>query len=37
MINRAHLAKVRGYIELGRSEGATMLCGGLEPPELPSA
>jgi 5-carboxymethyl-2-hydroxymuconic-semialdehyde dehydrogenase len=35
MISRAHLAKVRGYIELGRSEGATMLCGGLEPPELP--
>jgi 5-carboxymethyl-2-hydroxymuconic-semialdehyde dehydrogenase len=35
MISRAHLAKVRGYIELGRSEGATMLCGGLEAPELP--
>jgi len=35
MISRAHLAKVRGYIELGLSEGATMLCGGLEAPEVP--
>jgi len=35
MISQAHLAKVRGYIELGRSEGATMLCGGVEPPDLP--
>ena len=25
MISRGHLAKVRGYIELGRSEGATLL------------
>ena len=33
MISQAHLAKVRGYIELGRSEGATMLCGGLEAPD----
>jgi 5-carboxymethyl-2-hydroxymuconic-semialdehyde dehydrogenase len=41
MISRNHLAKVRGYIELGPKEGATMLCGGLERPsyatELPSA
>jgi len=34
MISRAHLAKVRGYIALGQKEGATMLCGGVEPPEL---
>jgi 5-carboxymethyl-2-hydroxymuconic-semialdehyde dehydrogenase len=40
MISQAHLAKVRGYIELGAKEGATMLCGGLDRPsyaaELPS-
>ncbi|MEP7299931.1 MAG: 5-carboxymethyl-2-hydroxymuconate semialdehyde dehydrogenase [Caldimonas sp.] len=36
MISQAHLAKVRGYIELGQQEGATMLCGGLEAPELPA-
>ena len=35
MISRAHLEKVRGYIGLGSEEGATLLCGGLEPPELP--
>jgi 5-carboxymethyl-2-hydroxymuconic-semialdehyde dehydrogenase len=39
MISPAHLAKVRGYIELGSREGATLLCGGLErpsyAPELP--
>src|SRR6202167_266660 len=34
MISPAHLAKVRRYIELGRKEGATMTCGGLEPPAL---
>ncbi|HET6600077.1 MAG TPA: aldehyde dehydrogenase family protein, partial [Burkholderiaceae bacterium] len=34
MISQAHLAKVRGYIELGPKEGATLLCGGAEPPEL---
>jgi 5-carboxymethyl-2-hydroxymuconic-semialdehyde dehydrogenase len=32
MISRAHLAKVRSYIELGPREGATMLCGGLDRP-----
>jgi len=37
MISRAHLAKVRGYIELGSKEGATLLCGGLDAPELPAA
>jgi len=37
MISRAHLDKVRGYIELGPKEGATMLCGGLDAPELPAA
>ena len=39
MISKAHLAKVRSYIELGPKEGATLLCGGLEQPryaaELP--
>jgi 5-carboxymethyl-2-hydroxymuconic-semialdehyde dehydrogenase len=37
MISQAHLAKVRSYIELGAKEGATLLCGGLEPPQLPAA
>jgi 5-carboxymethyl-2-hydroxymuconic-semialdehyde dehydrogenase len=32
LISQGHLAKVRSYIELGPKEGATMLCGGLEPP-----
>jgi 5-carboxymethyl-2-hydroxymuconic-semialdehyde dehydrogenase len=40
MISRNHLAKVRGYIEAGPKEGATLLCGGLDrpayAPELPS-
>ena len=34
MISPAHLDKVRGYIELGPKEGATMLCGGSDAPEL---
>ncbi len=37
MISPAHQAKVRSYIELGPKEGATLLCGGLEPPKLPGA
>ena len=37
MISAAHLAKVRGYIELGPREGATLMCGGLDAPELPAA
>ncbi len=37
MISQAHLAKVRSYIELGTKEGATMLCGGLDAPDLPAA
>lgn len=37
MISPAHLAKVRSYIELGAKEGATLLCGGLDTPELPAA
>jgi 5-carboxymethyl-2-hydroxymuconic-semialdehyde dehydrogenase len=41
MVSPAHLAKVRGYIETGVREGATLLCGGLERPvyaaELPAA
>ena len=36
MISQAHLAKVRGYIELGSREGASLICGGLATPELPS-
>jgi 5-carboxymethyl-2-hydroxymuconic-semialdehyde dehydrogenase len=32
MISPGHLAKVRHYIELGTQEGATLLCGGLDPP-----
>ncbi len=35
MISQAHLAKVRGYIELGQKEGATLLCGGSGTPDLP--
>ncbi|RZJ62267.1 MAG: 5-carboxymethyl-2-hydroxymuconate semialdehyde dehydrogenase [Acidovorax sp.] len=35
MISPAHLAKVRSYIKLGPKEGATLLCGGLEAPDLP--
>lgn len=41
MVSEKHLAKVRGYIELGPREGATLLCGGIERPayaaELPPA
>jgi 5-carboxymethyl-2-hydroxymuconic-semialdehyde dehydrogenase len=36
MISPGHLEKVRGYIALGSEEGATMLCGGLDAPELPA-
>ncbi|MFD4838759.1 5-carboxymethyl-2-hydroxymuconate semialdehyde dehydrogenase [Achromobacter sp. NPDC058515] len=40
LISKAHMAKVRGYIELGPKEGATLLCGGLDRPsyaaELPT-
>lgn len=34
MISPAHLAKVRGYIALGSEEGATLLCGGLDAPDV---
>jgi 5-carboxymethyl-2-hydroxymuconic-semialdehyde dehydrogenase len=37
MISANHLDKVRGYIELGPKEGATLLCGGLEAPAVPAA
>jgi 5-carboxymethyl-2-hydroxymuconic-semialdehyde dehydrogenase len=41
MISPNHLEKVRGYIELGSKEGATLLCGGADrpsyAPELPQA
>jgi 5-carboxymethyl-2-hydroxymuconic-semialdehyde dehydrogenase len=37
MISRNHLAKVRGYIERGSKEGATLVCGGLDVPALPGA
>jgi 5-carboxymethyl-2-hydroxymuconic-semialdehyde dehydrogenase len=36
MISPAHLAKVRSYIELGSQEGATLLCGGLDAPDVPA-
>ena len=36
MISQGHLAKVRSYIELGAKEGASVLCGGLDAPELPA-
>ena len=36
MISQSHLAKVRGYIELGSREGASLICGGLATPDLPS-
>jgi 5-carboxymethyl-2-hydroxymuconic-semialdehyde dehydrogenase len=39
MISPQHLAKVRGYIDLGTKEGASLLCGGVDrpsyAPELP--
>jgi 5-carboxymethyl-2-hydroxymuconic-semialdehyde dehydrogenase len=35
MISRGHLAKVRGYIELGAIEGAALACGGLDAPAVP--
>src|SRR6478735_340451 len=35
MVSQGHLAKVRSYIEMGPKEGATLLCGGLDAPELP--
>ncbi|HVZ42717.1 MAG TPA: 5-carboxymethyl-2-hydroxymuconate semialdehyde dehydrogenase [Ramlibacter sp.] len=35
MISRGHLAKVRGYIETGSREGATLVAGGLDAPLLP--
>ncbi len=35
MISKQHLEKVRSYIELGPKEGATLLCGGLDTPDLP--
>ena len=36
MISPAHLAKVRSYIDLGSKEGATLLVGGVDQPELPA-
>lgn len=37
MISPQHLAKVRSYIELGPQEGATLVTGGLDAPELPAS
>jgi 5-carboxymethyl-2-hydroxymuconic-semialdehyde dehydrogenase len=37
MISKEHLAKVRRYIDLGPTEGATMLAGGLDAPQVPAA
>ena len=34
MISAGHLARVRGYIKLGTKEGATLLCGGPDAPEV---
>jgi 5-carboxymethyl-2-hydroxymuconic-semialdehyde dehydrogenase len=34
MISANHLEKVRRYIEMGPKEGATLMCGGAEPPTL---
>jgi 5-carboxymethyl-2-hydroxymuconic-semialdehyde dehydrogenase len=36
MISPAHLAKLRSYIEMGPKEGATLLCGGADAPDLAS-
>jgi 5-carboxymethyl-2-hydroxymuconic-semialdehyde dehydrogenase len=36
MISKDHLAKVRRYIELGPAEGATLLAGGLDAPQVPA-
>ncbi|HEX6706365.1 MAG TPA: 5-carboxymethyl-2-hydroxymuconate semialdehyde dehydrogenase [Albitalea sp.] len=36
MISIDHLAKVRRYVELGIAEGAALLTGGLDAPELPA-
>ncbi len=36
LISPAHLAKVRSYIEMGPKEGATLVCGGLDAPDLPA-
>ena len=37
MISPAHLAKVRSYIDLGPTEGATLLCGGVDRPSYAPA
>jgi 5-carboxymethyl-2-hydroxymuconic-semialdehyde dehydrogenase len=37
LISREHWNKVAGYIELGRKEGAKMMCGGERPADLPQA
>jgi 5-carboxymethyl-2-hydroxymuconic-semialdehyde dehydrogenase len=37
MISQAHLAKVRGYIEAGVSEGARLIAGGLQTPAFEGA
>jgi 5-carboxymethyl-2-hydroxymuconic-semialdehyde dehydrogenase len=34
MISANHLEKVRRYIEMGPKEGATLVCGGLDAPQL---
>jgi 5-carboxymethyl-2-hydroxymuconic-semialdehyde dehydrogenase len=37
MISANHLEKVRRYIDMGPKEGATLMCGGLEAPDLAGA
>jgi 5-carboxymethyl-2-hydroxymuconic-semialdehyde dehydrogenase len=36
MISAQHLEKVRRYIDLGPREGATLLCGGMDSPQVPA-
>lgn len=36
MVSPQHLAKVKSYIELGPKEGATLVTGGLDAPDLPA-
>ena len=37
MISASHLEKVRRYIDMGPKEGATLMCGGIEPPAMTGA
>ena len=37
LISQAHLSRVRDYIELGRKDGASLLCGGVDKPDYATA